>query len=75
MGVRNAVGVVVRGVLLVVLAWVLIAIVIPTPDPFVVVLAWLAGLTAVLAVKPSRRPVYRWLRTGSLRRSRLEPQR
>lgn len=64
MQILTAAGVIIRLLALVVLSWLLVGLVSPTPDPLVVNLGWLLVTGLVLAVPPSRRAVSRWIGKG-----------
>jgi len=67
MRITRAAGVALRLVLLVMAAWLLVGLAVPTPDPFVVALGWLLLIAAVAVLPAGRRVASRWVATGRLR--------
>jgi len=65
----TAIAVTIRLSLLLTASWLLVGLVSPTADPFVVNLSWLVLIALALAIPASRRGLSRWISTGSLRRT------
>jgi hypothetical protein len=57
----------VRASVLVAAIWLLVGLIMPIPDPFLIAVGGLTVGALMVAVRPSRRVVRRWVLTGRLR--------
>lgn len=67
MRIADAIATTLRFVALLGVSWLLVAFASPTPDPFIIVVAWLGLLGLLVSIPMSRVVVSSWIRSGRLR--------